>query len=196
MWVYIAHALWFSIHRLNEGITTYLERKIVGKLHGEQERHLHAMGTVKEAHSNWKEQCHCLLLSCRWLESLERCSKYLMYNVMHVTYCQLCVCVWQLLLCTLIWILAFLTCLYNPSDWPLPVWQQVCADCTGATSDWSSPWWCLLMHTLWEGVLPPFLPWDTAGGTRSVQLQPEWKLGGGAIGIIHNSVHVPLLQGC
>ena len=42
----IAHALWFTIHRLNEGITTYLERKIVGKLHGEQERHLHAMGTV------------------------------------------------------------------------------------------------------------------------------------------------------
>lgn len=36
--------------RLNEGITTYLERKIVGKLHGEQERHLHAMGKGESQH--------------------------------------------------------------------------------------------------------------------------------------------------
>lgn len=90
--MYIAHALWLSIRRLNEGITTYLERKIVGKLHGEQERHLHAMGTVKEAHSNEETMSLFASLLCRWLESLERCSKYLMYNVMHVTYCQVCVC--------------------------------------------------------------------------------------------------------
>jgi len=37
--------------RLNEGITTYLERKIVGKLHGEQERHLHAMGKGEGQHA-------------------------------------------------------------------------------------------------------------------------------------------------
>ena len=30
--------------RLNEGFTTYLERRIVAKLAGEQERHLHAIG--------------------------------------------------------------------------------------------------------------------------------------------------------
>ena len=36
--------------RLNEGITTYLERKIIGKLHGEKERHLHAIG---ELHVLW-----------------------------------------------------------------------------------------------------------------------------------------------
>jgi aminopeptidase N len=29
--------------RLNEGITTYLERKIIAKLYGEKERHLHAI---------------------------------------------------------------------------------------------------------------------------------------------------------
>lgn len=87
------NALCLSIRRLNEGITTYLERKIVGKLHGEQERHLHAMGTVKEAHSNEETMSLFASLLCRWLESLERCSKYLMYNVMHVTYCQVCVCV-------------------------------------------------------------------------------------------------------
>lgn len=43
----------YCTHRLNEGITTYLERKIVARLHGEQERHLHAMGECSVSPVQW-----------------------------------------------------------------------------------------------------------------------------------------------
>lgn len=57
---------------MNEGFTTYLERKIVAKLHGEQERHLRCISEL--ASKICAIVCTYLLVSffCRWMEEFTR----------------------------------------------------------------------------------------------------------------------------
>ena len=55
------------LYRLNEGFTTYLERRIAAKISGEKERHLLALGDVVPLS---KLIATCLLHGCALLLSL------------------------------------------------------------------------------------------------------------------------------
>ena len=72
---------------LNEGFTTYLERKIVAKLHGEQERHLRYISEscvqnlliiVQDLYNAAYGRIYC-----RWMEEFARNSKLFLFCSVH-----------------------------------------------------------------------------------------------------------------
>ena len=72
---------------LNEGFTTYLERKIVAKLHGEQERHLRYISEscVQNLLIIIQDLYNATLgrIYCRWMEEFARNSKLFLFCSVH-----------------------------------------------------------------------------------------------------------------
>ncbi len=70
--------------RLNEGFTTYLERKIVAKLHSEKERHLCYISEYDDTACSDHHLTTCTLLLYRWLEGSQRCGEYIIILIEHM----------------------------------------------------------------------------------------------------------------